>query len=80
MRLTIVAVGKLRPYYRQACDDYRRRLQRFATIDEVEIRPAARLPETHQRSRETDRLEERLPARATVIALAREGSMWTSDS
>lgn len=80
MRLIIVAVGKLRPYYREACDDYRRRLRRFATIDEMEIREAARLPEAQQRSREADRLEERLPARATVIALAREGSMWTSDS
>ncbi len=80
MRLTIVAVGKLRPYYREACDDYRRRLQRFATIDEVEIREAARLPEAQQRSREADRLDERLPPRATVIALARQGSSWTSES
>lgn len=80
MRLTIVAVGKLRPYYRQACDDYRRRLGRYATVDEIEIREAARLPEAQQRTREADRLGDRLPARATVIALAREGSMWTSES
>ncbi len=80
MRLTIVAVGKLRPYYREACDDYRRRLGRYATVDEIEIREAARLPAAQQRSREADRLGERLPARATVIALAREGSMWTSES
>ena len=80
MRLTIVAVGKLRPYYREACDDYRRRMTRFATVDEVEIREAARLPGAQQRNRESERLGERLPARATVIALAREGSMWTSES
>ena len=40
MRLTILAVGKLRPYYREACDDYRRRLERYATVDEIEIRAA----------------------------------------
>ena len=80
MRLTIVAVGKLRPYYREACDDYRRRLVRFATVDEVEIRPAGRLPDVQQRSRESERLGERIPPRATVIALAREGTLWTSES
>jgi len=80
MRLTVVAVGKLRPYFREGCDDYRRRLSRFATVDEVEIREVARLPEAQQRSREAGRIEERLPPRARVIALAREGSAWTSES
>ena len=80
MRLTVVAVGKLRPYFREGCDDYRRRLSRFATVDEVEIREVARLPEAQQRSREAGRIEERLPPRARVIALAREGPAWTSES
>lgn len=79
MRLTMVAVGKLRPYYREACDDYRRRLRRFATVDETEIREAARLPEQQQRNQEADRIRERIPARSTVIALSREGTMWSSD-
>ena len=80
MRLTIVAVGKLRPSYREACDDYRRRLGRYATVDEIEVREAARLPQAQQRSREADNIGQRLPTRATVIALAREGSTWTSES
>ena len=80
MRLTIMAVGKLRPCYREACDDYRRRLGRFATVDEVEIRAADRLPEVQQRIQESNRITERLPPRAKVIALAREGSMRTSES
>jgi 23S rRNA (pseudouridine1915-N3)-methyltransferase len=80
MRLTIMAVGKLRPYYREACDDYRRRLGRFATVDEVEIRAADQLPDVQQRIQESDRITERLPARAKVIALAREGSKWTSEA
>jgi 23S rRNA (pseudouridine1915-N3)-methyltransferase len=80
MRLTLVAVGKLRPYFREACDDYRRRLRRFATVEEVEIRQVARLPEAQQLSREASRIEERLPARARVIALTREGSPGTSES
>jgi len=80
MRLTIMAVGKLRPCYREACDDYRRRLGRFATVDEVEIRAADRLPEVQQQIQESNRITERLPPRAKVIALAREGSMRTSES
>jgi 23S rRNA (pseudouridine1915-N3)-methyltransferase len=80
MRLTIMAVGKLRPCYREACDDYRRRLGRFATVDEVEIRAADRLPEVKQRSQESGRITERLPSRATVIALSREGSKLTSEA
>lgn len=80
MRLTIAAVGKLRPYYREACDDYRRRLGRFGSVDEIEIREATRLPAEQQRIREADRLVARIPTRATVIALARQGPTWTSES
>ena len=80
MRLTIIAVGNLRPSYREACDDYRRRLGRFATVEEIEIRAADRLPEVKQRSQESSRIGDRLPARANIIALARKGSKWTSEA
>lgn len=79
MELWLVAVGKLRPAYREACDDYLRRLGRRAKVHEVEVREAARAPtRAVQQAEEADRLRARLPARARVVALAREGDMWAS--
>ena len=80
MTLLVLAVGRLRAAYREACDDYLRRLGRYARIEEVEVREASRAPTVQtQREEEAHRLRARLPAAATVIALAREGSGWTSE-
>jgi len=74
-----MAVGKLRPAYREACDDYLRRLGRRAKVHEVEVREAARAPtRAVQQAEEADRLRGRLPPRARVVALAREGAPWSS--
>ena len=79
MELWLLAVGKLRPCYREACDDYLRRLGRRAKVQEVEVREAARAPtRAVQQAEEADRLRARLPPRARVVALARDGSSWTS--
>ena len=79
MELWLLAVGKLRPCYREACDDYLRRLGRRAKVHEVEVREAARAPtRAVQQAEEADRLRARIPPRARVVALAREGSGWTS--
>jgi 23S rRNA (pseudouridine1915-N3)-methyltransferase len=81
VEITIVAVGKLRPYYREACDDYARRLKRYITFREIEIREASRAPTpVAQREQEAERLGQRIDERATLIALAREGTAWTSDA
>lgn len=80
MRLLVLAVGRLRAAYREACDDYLRRLGRYARIEEVEVREASRVPTVEgQREEEARRLRSRLPAGATVVALAREGSGWRSE-
>jgi 23S rRNA (pseudouridine1915-N3)-methyltransferase len=77
--IEIVAVGKLRPYYRQAADDYIRRLRRYAHVLEQEVREASRAPNTAvQRAEEAARLEVKIPDRTTVVALAREGVGWSS--
>jgi len=77
--IEIVAVGKLRPYYRQAADDYVRRLRRYTHVREQEVREASRAPNTAvQRAEEAARLEVKIPDRTTVIALAREGVGWSS--
>jgi 23S rRNA (pseudouridine1915-N3)-methyltransferase len=80
MDLVILAVGRLRSSYREACDDYLRRLSRYAKASESEVREASRAPTLEaQREEEAGRLLARAPGGATVVALAREGAAWTSE-
>jgi len=80
MDLVILAVGRLRSSYREACDDYLRRLGRYAKVSEVEVREASRAPTVEaQREEEAGRLLARAPAGAGTVALAREGTAWTSE-
>lgn len=79
MDISIVAVGKLRPYYRAAVDDYARRLQRYVTFREHEVREASRAPTiAAQRAEEAERLGGRLASGVTLVVLAREGRPWSS--
>ncbi|MFL5518992.1 MAG: 23S rRNA (pseudouridine(1915)-N(3))-methyltransferase RlmH [Gemmatimonadales bacterium] len=81
MEIALLAVGKLRPSLREACDDYLRRLGRYARVGELEVREAARAPTlASQRQQEATRLQERVPSGATVVALAREGRPLTSQA
>ena len=80
MTLLVLAVGRLRAAYRETCDDYLRRLSRFARVEEAEVREASRAPTVEaQREQEAERLRARLPGGGTVVALSREGSSWTSE-
>jgi 23S rRNA (pseudouridine1915-N3)-methyltransferase len=80
MDLVILAVGRLRSSYREACDDYLRRLGRYVKVREVEVREASRAPTVDApREEEAGRLLARVPGGAAVVALAREGSGWTSE-
>lgn len=79
MELVLLAVGKLRPSYRDATDDYLRRLGRHHGIREIEVREASRAPSVDaQRREEAERLGARLPAGGRLVALAREGAAWSS--
>jgi 23S rRNA (pseudouridine1915-N3)-methyltransferase len=79
LEINLVAVGKLRPYYRDAVDDYGQRLQRYAVFREHEVREASRAPNVAaQRVEEAQRLTSRIPASASVVTLARVGAGWTS--
>jgi 23S rRNA (pseudouridine1915-N3)-methyltransferase len=79
MDIAVVAVGKLRPYYRQAADDYARRLKRYASIREHEVREASRAPSpASQRAEEAARLEAQIADGSMLVALAREGAGWNS--
>ncbi len=80
MDLVLLAVGRLRSSYRESCDDYLRRLSRYAKVKELEVREASRAPSAAaQRAEEAERLGARVPPGATVVALAREGSAWSSE-
>jgi 23S rRNA (pseudouridine1915-N3)-methyltransferase len=79
LQLHLLVVGRLRPYFREACDDYLRRLGRYLTVSETEVREAARAPSAEaQREEEAQRLRARIPAGASIVALAREGEGWSS--
>jgi 23S rRNA (pseudouridine1915-N3)-methyltransferase len=80
VELAVLAVGKLRPSYRKACDDYLRRLGRYLPVREAEVREASRAPSpAAQRAEEAARLRARLPAGARIVALARTGAAWSSE-
>ena len=79
MEINLVAVGKLRPYYRLAVDDYGRRLRRYATYREHEVREASRAPTiAAQRAEEAKRIGARIADGAAVVAVTRQGAAWTS--
>ncbi len=79
MEIAILAVGKLRPSYRDAGDEYLKRLGRYATVTEREVKESGRAGSVAaQQKQEADRLTERLVAGTTVVALSRSGSPWSS--
>lgn len=76
----MLAVGRLRPCFREACDDYLRRLRRVADVREVEVREAARAGSPAlQRREEAKRLTGVLPDRAVCVALDLRGEPWSSE-
>jgi len=80
VEITLLAVGKLRPSLRDVCDDYARRLGRYVKVREVEVKEASRAPTVEaQRAEEGRRLAARFPPGATLIALARAGTAWSSE-
>jgi 23S rRNA (pseudouridine1915-N3)-methyltransferase len=80
VELTLLAVGRLRPFYRDACDEYARRLARYVRFREIEVREASRAPSVEaQREEEAGRFGGKLPAGGTVVALTRSGAPWSSD-
>jgi 23S rRNA (pseudouridine1915-N3)-methyltransferase len=77
--ILVLAVGKLRPYYREAVDDYARRLKRYATFSEHEVREAGRAPTVGvQLTEEAGRLRGRIPEGANLVALTQDGAGWSS--
>ena len=79
MEIDVLAVGKLRSYYREACDDYARRLQRYVSVSEHEIKEASRSPTAAvQLAEEAKRLTARIGPGSAVVAVTRVGSAWST--
>lgn len=80
MQIALVAVGRLRPYYRDACDDYLRRLRRHARVAEHEVREGPDASAVVQRREEAARIRAHVPKGAQVVALAIDGETWSSEA
>ena len=87
MRITIIAVGKIREkYLTQGIEEYLKRLGRYATVQIIEVaeEPApeslAEAEQAQVKARETDRLLKHVKDGQYVIALAIDGKQFTSDS
>ena len=74
-RSSIVAVGRLKGWEAEGCEDYLARLRRYFPVEVVEVPEADmnRNPPQDVLAAEGERLLKRLPAGAHVIALDREG-------
>ena len=80
MQTHLLAVGKLRASFRDACDEYLRRLRHYGPVVELEVREAGRAatPEL-RRTEEAARLTRAVPAAARLIVLDRGGSLWSTE-
>jgi len=81
VRLTILAVGKLKePHWRAAADEYLKRLKGYATVEVVEVpdRDVSR-DESRAIAEEAEALLKALPAGAHVVALDIGGRQMSSE-
>lgn len=78
MEVSILAVGKLRSCYREACDEYAKRLRRYTPFAEREIREGRGNRSAEIERDEARRMLAKLPDRATLVVLTRGGSEWSS--
>jgi 23S rRNA (pseudouridine1915-N3)-methyltransferase len=67
MRYLVLAVGRLRPPFSDDVQHYHKLLARHARVDQVEVR-------------EDEQVERRIPERAYVILLDREGTAYDSEA
>ncbi|MFZ5624508.1 MAG: 23S rRNA (pseudouridine(1915)-N(3))-methyltransferase RlmH [Gemmatimonadota bacterium] len=80
MNIHIHAVGRLRTSYRAICDEYLKRLGRYAEVAVREVKEAGTAPTPAvQRKQEGERLLAAIPADATVVALAVDGRAISSE-
>jgi 23S rRNA (pseudouridine1915-N3)-methyltransferase len=81
LKLTLAAVGRLRPEVRAVADEYAARVARFMDFSEVEVREASRAPSPAvQRREEAARLREKILEGSRIVVLDRAGKGLASDA
>ena len=86
MKITIICVGKVKEkFYRMAIDEYVKRLGRYCKLEIIEVADektpdnASEHEETLIKDKEGERILKNIRREATVIALAIEGKMLSSE-
>ena len=80
MQLTVLAVGRLRPIFRAAADEYLRRLGRYHKTAEVEVREAGNASGAAEALKiEGERLGDKITPGSRVVALDRSTPAWSSE-
>lgn len=85
MKITVITVGKIKEkYWNMAIEEYAKRLSRYCKLEIVEVADektpdeAGETLEMQIKDREGQRISDKLPENAYVIALAIEGKMLDS--
>jgi 23S rRNA (pseudouridine1915-N3)-methyltransferase len=66
MRISLIAVGRLRPPYQDDVEHYRKMLAGYVKVDQVEVR-------------EDEKVPPRIPDRAVTVLLASDGKSLSSE-
>lgn len=86
IKVTLITLGKLKEkYLRDACDEYKKRLSRYCSLDIIELQPV-RLPEKPSLaeiesalSKEAQSIIKIIPQNAEVFSLCVEGKGLSSE-
>ncbi len=85
MKITLITVGKIKEkYWNMAIEEYSKRLSRYCRLEIVQVadektpEDAGALLEEQIKEKEGQRILDKLPENAYVIALAIEGRMYNS--
>lgn len=87
MKITILCVGKIKEkFYRDALDEYIKRLGRYASMNIIELNDEKTPEEASPKeceailNKEGDRILDHVPENSYVFALAIEGQRYTSEN
>lgn len=86
MQITVISVGKIKEkYFLSAIEEYAKRLKRYATVNEIELKDEA-VPENFSENekllvlkKEGQRIIEKIPNGAYIVALCVEGKLLSSE-
>jgi len=82
LKITLLVIGRVTPMLADAVAEFEKRAARYWSLDVVEVkeeRARKGLAEDQVRAAESDRLLQKVPGGSEIIALTREGKVWSSD-